>query len=222
MSEMKEFEDKTVDLAIEHACEFFGKDRDNLEIEILDGGSTGIFGLGGRKSRVQARPRVNYHELENLVSNVVERLLQAIIENPKVETTVDGNLVEVEIKNSDDSGLIIGKEGQTISALQYLANRIVAKRWSEKIRVQLDAGDYREKQDENLRKNAVYLAKRAKNSGKPQSTKPMTSYHRRLVHLALQEDEGIFTRSKGDGPLKRVLILPKKNRESKKPLQEAS
>lgn len=222
MSEMKEFEDKTVDLAIEHACEYFGKDRDDLEIEILDGGSTGIFGLGGRKSRVQARPRVNYHELENLVSNVVERLLQAIIENPEVETTVDGNLVEVEIKNADDSGLIIGKEGQTISALQYLANRIVAKRWSEKIRVQLDAGDYREKQDENLRKNAVYLAKRAKNSGKPQSTKPMTSYHRRLVHIALQEDEGIFTRSKGDGPLKRVLILPKKNRESKKPLQEAS
>ena len=222
MSEMKEFENKTVDLAIEEACDFFGKSRDELEIEILDGGSTGIFGLGGRKSKVYAKPRVNYHELENLVTNVVEQLLQPIVEKPQIETSVDGNQVEVEIKNSDDSGLIIGKEGQTISALQYLANRIVAKRWSEKIRVQLDAGDYREKQDENLRKNAAYLAKRAKNSGKPQSTKPMTSYHRRLVHLALQDDEGIFTKSKGDGPLKRVLIMPKKNREQKKPVQHAN
>jgi len=78
------------------------------------------------------------------------------------------------------------------------------------VRVQLNTGEYREKQDDSLRRMALYLADKARNLGRPQSTKPLSSYHRRVIHLALQADETIQTRSKGEGPLKRVIIVPRK------------
>jgi len=86
----------------------------------------------------------------------------------------------------------------------------MARRWESPVRVQINTGEYREKQDDSLRKMAIYLADKAKNLGRPQSTKPLSSYHRRVIHLTLQEDDTIQTRSKGDGPMKRVIIVPRR------------
>jgi len=118
--------------------------------------------------------------------------------------------VNVCIQDEEHSGLLIGREGQTLAALQYLANRIMARRWESPVRVQINTGEYREKQDDSLRKMALYLADKARNLGRPQSTKPLSSYHRRVIHLTLQEDDTIQTRSKGDGPMKRVIIVPRR------------
>jgi spoIIIJ-associated protein len=223
MSESREFSGKTVDDAIQSACDHFGVDREKLEIEILDGGSSGIFGLMGvKKARITARQRSTGGDLEQILREIVEKLLTPILEEiPEITVDAARDPVAVVIKDEKHSGLIIGREGQTLSALQYMVNRIVAKHWPEKIRVQLDTGDYREKQDENLRVIAQHLAERAKESGRPQSTKPLTSYHRRLVHLALQEDQEVQTRSKGEGPLKRVLVLPRKSRKPEGSKQQA-
>ncbi|MBU1612447.1 MAG: KH domain-containing protein, partial [Proteobacteria bacterium] len=116
------------------------------------------------------------------------------------------------IDEPEHSGLIIGREGQTLSSLQYLVNRIVSRRMDTSVRVQIDTGDYRERQDDKLREIADHLAGKALKSGRTQSTKPLSSYHRRIVHLTLQEDDRVFTRSKGEGPMKRVLVVPKKRR----------
>jgi spoIIIJ-associated protein len=211
MNEFKEFSGRTLDEAIEEACAFFGGGREKLEIEIVSGGSSGIFGLVGvKKAAVRARPRANPTELKDLVKGVVEQLISAIVGQAKVEVNVGEDRVNVFIEDEEDSGLLIGREGQTLAALQYLANRIVARRWAGPVRVQIDTGEYREKQDDNLRKMALYLADKARQTGRPQSTKPLSSYHRRVVHLALQEDETVQTRSKGEGPLKRVIVLPRK------------
>ena len=75
------------------------------------------------------------------------------------------------------------------------------------VRVQLDAGEYRQRQDEKLRAMALGLAEKVRQSGRSFSTRPLSSYHRRIVHLALQEAEDIQTRSIGDGPMKRVVIM---------------
>ena len=117
--------------------------------------------------------------------------------------------VRVFIDDEENSGLIIGREGQTLSSLQYLVNRLVSRKMQASVRIQVDTGDYRERQDDKLRQVAGHLAEKADNLGRTQSTKPLSSYHRRVVHLALQENELVFTRSKGDGPMKRVLIVPK-------------
>ena len=118
--------------------------------------------------------------------------------------------VTVHIEGEESSGLIIGRDGQTITALQYLANRIVSKTWPKSPRIQLDAGDYRQKQEEQLLSIAQFLSEKAKKSGRVQSTRPLSSFHRRVVHMALQDDRGVQTRSKGEGHMKRVLILPVK------------
>lgn len=152
-------------------------------------------------------------ELLDLCREVLGKLLAPILEQ-QPDMTVEGSVgrISVTVRDEEHSGLLIGREGQTLAALQYLANRILARKWPTPVRLQINTGDYREKQDENLRKMAIYLADKAKSQGRAQSTKPLSSYHRRVVHMALQADDAITTRSKGDGPMKRVIILPKRGR----------
>jgi len=162
----------------------------------------------------EERPRANMDEFDPEVltaatREVMTELLRPIVGECKLEITIETDRVKVFIDDEENSGLLIGREGQTLSSLQYLVNRLVSRKMEASIRVQVDTGDYRERQDDKLRQIADHLAEKAADLGRTQSTKPLSSYHRRVVHLALQEHEEVFTRSKGDGPMKRVLIVPK-------------
>jgi spoIIIJ-associated protein len=268
MSTYKEFHGKTVDLAIEAACRFFDAGREALEIEIVSGGSSGIFGLGAKKATVRAMrrrhaeaadapleqtaepvrtateevpgeetplvaesaetelaedfdddeeapaaPVLSAEEMVRLeadIRSILDELLRPIAENLTLTVDVSASPVTVHIEGDQSSGLIIGRDGQTITALQYLANRIISKSWPRSPRIQLDAGDYRQKQEEQLLGIAQFLSEKAKKSGRVQSTRPLSSFHRRVVHMALQDDRGVQTRSKGEGHMKRVLIVPVK------------
>jgi spoIIIJ-associated protein len=273
MNTYKDFQAKTVDQAIDDACRFFAVERDALDIDIVSGGSSGIFGLGAKKATIRAtRRRLNPAEDTSFVNEVAELrhdvpagaakrdeaeslaeaegvmevdaaadfddddeprpattlspeemvrleadirkimtvLLAPIAVNVTLAIDVTASPVTVHIDDEDNSGLIIGRDGQTITALQYLANRIVSKSWPQSPRIQLDAGDYRQKQEEQLLSIAQFLSEKAKKSGRVQSTRPLSSFHRRVVHMALQDDRGVQTRSKGEGHMKRVLILPVK------------
>ncbi|MBU4377773.1 MAG: KH domain-containing protein, partial [Proteobacteria bacterium] len=147
--------------------------------------------------------------LEKIVHEVMVQLLTPIIGETKLDITLESDRVKVFIDDEENSGLIIGREGQTLSSIQYLVNRLVSRKMEASVRIQVDTGDYRERQDDKLRQVAWHLAEKAGSMGRTQSTKPLSSYHRRVVHLALQDNEDVFTRSKGDGPMKRVLIVPK-------------
>ncbi|MBE1423885.1 spoIIIJ-associated protein [Desulfomicrobium macestii] len=272
MNTYKDFQAKTVDQAIDDACRFFATQREALEIEIVSGGSSGIFGLGAKKATIRAKRRRLYpavdepivpavaepvravqaaapalHEevvladdaaletdavidfdeedeprpvttlspeemvrLEADIRTIMTALIKPIAVNVTLAIDVASSPITVLIEDEDNSGLIIGRDGQTITALQYLANRIVSKSWPQSPRIQLDAGDYRQKQEEQLLGIAQFLSEKAKKSGRVQSTRPLSSFHRRVVHMALQDDRGVQTRSKGEGHMKRVLILPVK------------
>ena len=114
----------------------------------------------------------------------------------------------------EDSGLLIGREGQTLASLQYLASRVVSRGMNAAVRVQLDAGRYRQRQDEKLREMALALAEKVRQTGRSYSTRPLSSYHRRIVHLCLQDAEEVQTRSSGDGPMKRVVIMRRRPERS--------
>ena len=154
----------------------------------------------------------NPEKLTAFLKETVASLLKPITTNYELEIDLAARPISVRIDDPENSGLIIGREGQTIAALQYVMNRIIANKWNYMLRVQLDTGDYRQKQQEKLVEIALSLAEKCKITGRPYSTRPLSSFYRRVVHVALQNDRGIFTRSKGDGPMKRVLILPKKDR----------
>jgi len=168
-------------------------------------------GNGNGKPAAQEKPVDDTEALEakDLVLDVVGKLIEPIVTGVKLSAEVEPGRVKVIVEDDENAGLIIGSDGQTISSLQYLANRIVARQVKGNVRVHLDAGDYRERQDDSLRQLAWSLADKAKNQGRTQATRPLSSYHRRVVHMALQEDDGIQTLSKGEGPMKRVLILPR-------------
>lgn len=151
--------------------------------------------------------QLDQEQVKQVAVEVMERLVTPIIGEAGFAVELAEGRVNVSVDCGENSGLLIGREGQTLSALQYLASRIVSRKLGASVRVQLDSGDYRERQDDKLRDIALHLAEKVRATGKPQSTRPLSSYHRRVVHVTLQDDEEVVTRSKGDGPLKRVIIM---------------
>ncbi|GAB6886798.1 hypothetical protein JCM13304A_02960 [Desulfothermus okinawensis JCM 13304] len=210
METKKIFEGKDLESAIEKACEYFNKNKDELEVKVLEEGSSGIFGIGGRKARIEVSLKYDVKKLENMVKEMVEHIISFINPSSKIDINIEEQNINVSIADCPNSGLIIGKEGQTISALEYILNKMVSKKWPDRVYVHLDAAGYKERQENNLKKQAMELAKRAKTIGRPFSTRPLSSYHRRVVHMTLKNDKEIITQSRGEGPLKRVQISPRK------------
>lgn len=139
-------------------------------------------------------------------TNVVTKLIIPILGNVPIEVTILNNRLNVHVDCGEYSGLMIGRGGQTLASLQYLSSRILSRIMSSSIRIQFNIGDYREQQHERLRHLALSLAERVRNSGRSCSTRPMSSYHRRIIHLTLQNYPDIQTRSSGEGILKRIII----------------
>lgn len=162
--------------------------------------------------RVVPLEELDKERLVKLTKKVVAQLTE-----PIAGRTVDINVelapgrVRAKIDWHGDAGLLIGKEGQTLAALQYLASRVISRQMDAILRVQMDIGDYRKRQDDKLRELAKNLAEKARSAGKSFSTRPLSSYHRRIIHLSLQNEPDIQTRSSGEGPLKRVLIAPRRS-----------
>lgn len=153
--------------------------------------------------------------LEALTKEAVRQLVRPIVgEDVTLEVTVADGRVRVAVDCEEDSGLLIGREGQTLASLQYLASRVVSRGMNAAVRVQLDAGRYRQRQDEKLREMALALAEKVRQTGRSYSTRPLSSYHRRIVHLCLQDAEEVQTRSSGDGPMKRVVIMRRRPERS--------
>lgn len=161
-------------------------------------------------------PRVNLLELdqEKLLSVVKESITNLITpivgEISGLDIKVEENRVLVKVE-SEDSGLLIGREGQHLAAVQYLLARIITTKMQVQVRIQLDTGDYHQRQDERMQSLAFMLADRLRKTGRSQSTRPMSAYQRRVIHLALQDEPDVQTRSVGDGVLKRVIIMKKRN-----------
>lgn len=153
--------------------------------------------------------------LEQLALETVAALLKPIAGREVVAHVELGHgRARIKVDWEGDAGLLIGREGQTLAAIEYLAARILSRAMNSAVRVQLEIGDYKSRQDDRLRDIALSLAEKARKTGKSWSTHPLSSYHRRIVHMALQEEPGIVTRSSGDGPLKRVIIMPRRASEA--------
>ena len=149
--------------------------------------------------------------LKAVTTEVVREIATPIAgEELALALQMDSGRIRVNMESKDDPGLLIGREGQTLAALQYMVSRIVSRKMQALVRVQLDAGSYKKRQEDKLREMALNMAERVKRSGRSFSTRPMSSYHRRIIHVCLQNDNNIQTHSIGDGPLKKVIISRKK------------
>jgi spoIIIJ-associated protein len=126
----------------------------------------------------------------------------------EVEATEDEERVVLEIKGAE-SGLVIGKHGATLDALQYLVNKMVARSDDEGGKpVVVDAEGYRERRAEALTELAKRLAEKALRTGRPVAAAPMSPADRRVMHLALANEPGITTQSEGEGAARHLMIIP--------------
>ena len=164
-------------------------------------------------------PRVPLAELDQelltgsvrtVISTLVAPILDMPVEDVELSIEVGEDRVQVSVK-SEDTGLLIGRDGQNLAAVQYLASRMITRAVGSQVRVQVDAGDYHVRQDSRLQELALSLAEKVKATGKVQTTRPLSAYQRRVIHLALQNDPEVQTRSSGEGALKHVVILKRKD-----------
>jgi spoIIIJ-associated protein len=156
----------------------------------------------------------------DLARAVLQRIIDAITSDAtiSVEETNDRILLNVAGGNA---GALIGKKGQTLEAIQSLVDKIVNKRNNrhDRIRVQVDVEGYLATRRLNLEKLAMRLADKSKKIHKPISLGQMSGYDRRIVHLALKNDPGVQTKSRGEGYMRKLVIFPKKNRARSQPSQ---
>jgi spoIIIJ-associated protein len=216
-----EFEGKTTEEAIENASHELNVPVEDLEIDILEPGSAGIFGLvGGRKARIRVHLKdeeIESEEAEVQVKSedlaVAQDTLRRILELNPVTTTVSGEQSDGKITlhiEGDRSGLLIGRKGKTLDAIQFIVSKIVNKALDKKINVVVDSENYRRRRKESLIQMAIKMGDKAKRIRKPVTTSPLNPHERRIIHIALKEDERLDTKSRGEGLLKRVVIIPKR------------
>jgi spoIIIJ-associated protein len=160
-------------------------------------------------------------EADSAALEEARTILEEILKRIPVETEIDASIVNgavyLDIKG-DGSGLLIGKKGQTLDALQFLVNKIINKSSpaGEKIEVIVDTENYRMRKTENLREMAVKMSQKAKKTLKPVSFNPMPPHERRIIHLILAEDKEVYTKSYGEGALRRIIVYPRRGMSSKR------
>ena len=212
--EVFEFEGKTTEDAIENASRHLNLPVEDLDIDIIEPGSAGIFGLVGIK-KTKIRVVINREESIDIQEDLIiaKETLEQILTLIPIETSVYESQSDGKISlniGGDVSGLLIGRKGKTLDALQYLVNKIVKKRLNKKIRIVVDSENYRQRRIDSLTQLAIKMGNKAKKLKKPMMTNPLNPHDRRVIHLTLQKDINLNTKSKGEGILKKVVILPKK------------
>jgi spoIIIJ-associated protein len=189
-------------------------EEDAVRLQVVEEGERGLLGIGARPARVVAfaqvsePPKRDESELAVSVRDYAERVVRAIGAESHVELSEDAEGITV-LFAGGDLGVLIGRRGQTIEAIEQLANAIVYHQLGpEAKRITADAGGYRERQKVALSHAALQAAKRAISSGERQTLEQMSPFERRLVHERLKEYPGVTTTSEGTDPNRYVVVLP--------------
>lgn len=249
-----ETEGDTIDAAIDNALKLLGVGRDKITVDIIAEGRKGILGFGSQKARVRAELRKS--ALERIETKTVgepkaaeaaevsspgadhaamaakaEAAVREILHLMGIKATVtqsapaNGDETILEIR-TEDSGLLIGRKGQTLEALQYLVMRIAGERLAgEGPHIVIDVEKYRERRRKTLEDMALRLGEKAKRQRKAVTIDALSAADRRVIHAALQDDPWLSTKSLGQGSYRRLLIIPegdRKKREGAEPAPKAN
>ncbi|WP_409227355.1 RNA-binding cell elongation regulator Jag/EloR [Gudongella sp. SC589] len=200
---------KTVEEALQEALIDLKATEKDVEYEVIEEASKGLFGLIGTK---EAKVKV---VLKNDPEETADKFLDGILKGMGIialhDISIEDDILKIEINNisSSDMGILIGKRGNTLDSIQYLLSLAINKDRENYLRVLLDAEGYRAKREETLKRLANKMAEKAIYSKRPVKLEPMNPYERRIIHSALQEFDGVSTYSEGNEPYRRVVIVSK-------------
>ena len=222
---------ETVDDAVDKGCDQLGVSRDKVDVEVLDKGSSGLFGLGEREARVRltiiGTASTNApstldadSEAENTME-IARTTVQELLEHMSISATVSARLGESDDRDSNppilvevtgnDLSILIGRNAETLNALQIVTRMIVGKEVGHSAHLIVDVEGYRDRRESNLRQLAQRMASQALHTGKQQVLEPMTPAERRIIHIELRDNGDVVTESEGQGPKRKVVIIPKEN-----------
>ncbi len=207
--EFREFKAKTVDEAITTASMELGVASTELEYEIVDKGTSGFLGIGAKPAIIKAKKKESFlDDIYEYLNNLFKAM--DIETKVNIEYDQENGSMDIDIEGPD-MGILIGKRGQTLDALQYLISLFVNKKSESYIRVKLDTENYRARRKDTLENLAKNIAFKVKRTRRPFTLEPMNPYERRIIHSALQNDRYVATRSEGEEPYRKVVVYLKKN-----------
>lgn len=207
---------KTVDDAIQDALDELGLERHEVNVEVLQKGRAGLFGIGGEPARVRLTP-VSFEEPDGedveFAKETLETLLRLMDMEAEVsvrapETPGDGVGLSKAVLDvfGDDLGALIGRRGSTLASLQYLVNITVSRRFKQNAPFTVDVEGYRRRREESLQELAFRMAEEVRRTGRTVTLEPMPANERRIVHLTLAKDPTVGTVSVGEGDVRKVSI----------------
>jgi spoIIIJ-associated protein len=203
---------RTVDEAIEDALRELGVTRERVEVQVLEEGNRGFFGiLGSKMARVLVTLRDERREKIEAAIAFLQGLLERLPATAQIEQQENPDGTVVLNLCGENLGILIGRRGQMLDAIQYLVNVVANRKGAgDWVRIVLDASGYRQRRQEALKQLALRTAARVKQQKRRLALEPMNALERRIVHMALADDTEVETHSEGDDPYRRVVITPKR------------
>jgi spoIIIJ-associated protein len=194
---------------------------DDVEITVINAGKGGILGIGAEEAKIRVKLLKNGNIRDTsdieIAKGVLTDLLIKMGFNSKIEVILpetefneegESNPVVYNIVG-DDVGMLIGRRGQTLDALQYLVRLITSKQSNSKTSIMIDVEKYKQHRYEDLRVLALNIAKQVKASKTSFRLEPMPAFERRIIHLALANNPDVITESIGEGEFRKVVVIPK-------------
>jgi len=222
-----------VDEAVAEGLTELGLPAESVDVEVLDSGSRGLLGIGGRQARVRltikpqpAGPEIGQPAAEvppveaedDDLLRIARQTVNELLDKMKITAFVDIRYGDPDEEGSrpvmadihgDDLGVLIGRRAEILNALQYIVNLIVSKQAGHWVQVNIDVEGYRARRERQLRQMARRMADQAVKTGHRQSLEPMPANERRLIHIELRDHPDVITQSVGEEPGRKVTIVPK-------------
>lgn len=224
--------------ALEQAAAELGLPKEAFDTEIIDEGAKGIFGIGGRKSRVRLTVRSEYlpvtegstsarpasaistdGEGDEDALRIAQDTVRELLQRMGVNADVDGRWGQADAPDKiqplfvdihgKDLSILIGRRGETLAALQYITRLIVGKELKRPVAVLIDIEGYRSRREDQLRRLARRVASQAVETSRTMTLEPMPAFERRIIHIELRENLDVDTLSVGEGNSRKVTIIPK-------------
>jgi spoIIIJ-associated protein len=211
----------TVEEAIQKALDQLNVSREKVEVTVVKEGKSGILGLGAEEAIVRVRSLVMEPEQRSEVAEMAKEALESLLvrlgveasvileaEPPFEQGTEASEVITINV-TGDDLGILIGRRGQTLAALQHMVRLIVAHQMKGRVPIVIDVEGYKQRRYGALQTLALRMAEQVKERKKPFALEPMPAYERRIIHLALVNDSDVTTESTGVGEVRKVVIMPK-------------
>lgn len=197
---------KTVEAATKEALAVLGGTEENVVIKVVSVGKPAMLGvIGGEDAEVEATLKEG---IENDAKQILQEILDKMAFVALVDTRAEMGTYILSVRG-DDMGRIIGKNGNTLKAFEVIIKSILGRRYNERININIDAGDYREKRRQSLERLAKDVADEVEMTGKEKALPPLEPADRKIIHMFLGESKTVESFSRGEGRERRLVIAPR-------------